>query len=237
MTDEKTQGVMRLLKLHYAKVELFMSKSVSHVIKKRKVPANVHSNSNVQDIMKHSRAKMLVAHCLQERMAKKEEKVQPTGYITISPEVITNYSTTCKAHAEKTITLDNLPPSTRVDSRQPVIVKKMHKGPFLKVEDLSGQYRPIVCELKEWPQIKFDDVPPASPFNYLRPTKEYRHESRNKDHQKFCELCNIQYRDVAKHLAGMRHQTYASNDNLFIGVDALIKKRPFRKYSKPSGQS
>ena len=42
------------------------------------------------------------------------------------------------------------------------------KAPFIKVEDLSRQYRPLVHELKEWPRMYFDSPVGTCPFDRPR---------------------------------------------------------------------
>ena len=58
-------------------------------------------------------------------------------------------------------------------------VRKLY-APFIKVEDHSRCYKPLVHELKEWPKIYFDGPPGSCPFDSPKIDKENDHEERDR---------------------------------------------------------
>ena len=78
------------------------------------------------------------------------------------------------------------------------------RGVFLKVEDLSRLYRPLVLEMKRWPRplchashkaLPFD--PPhlaaKSPEQQLQQKKEMRGEERVEKRPGHCECCSVKF--------------------------------------------
>ena len=58
-------------------------------------------------------------------------------------------------------------------------VRKL-RAPFIKVEDHSHCYKPLVHELKEWPKIYFDSPLGSCPFDPPKVDVENDHEGRDK---------------------------------------------------------
>lgn len=54
-------------------------------------------------------------------------------------------------------------------------VRKLH-SPFIKVEDHSRAYKPLVHELKDWPKIYFDGALGRGPFD--PPKRDLEHDCR-----------------------------------------------------------
>lgn len=66
----------------------------------------------------------------------------------------------------KTTSLKTLPASNKSHSNKSLVVKvRKLQVPFIKVEDHSRQYKPLVHELKEWPKPWFDSPPALCPFD------------------------------------------------------------------------
>ena len=70
-------------------------------------------------------------------------------------------------------------------------VRKLHV-PFIKVEDQSRTYKPLVHELKEWPQIYFDGLLGSCPFDSPKKDLENDHQQRakTKRYKKWSSIVN-----------------------------------------------
>ncbi|XP_068748093.1 uro-adherence factor A-like [Montipora capricornis] len=115
-------------------------------------------------------------------------------------------------------------------------VRKLY-APFIKVEDHSRGYRPLVHELKEWPRIYFDGPVGGCPFDPPRNDTHNDREEHGRHKRKqvqrdktkkrgFCECCCIHYEDLDAHLLSERHQSFARDPFNYHSLDELIKKGP-----------
>ena len=98
-----------------------------------------------------------------------------------------------------------------------VKVRKL-RPPFIKVVDRSECYRPLVLEMKEWPDAftmfsRGPHVLEARPINRERKIT-------------FCELCEAHFNDFQKHLSSIKHTKKATDDKRWERVDALRSKLP-----------
>ena len=69
-------------------------------------------------------------------------------------------------------------------------VRKLH-APFIKVEDHSRAYKPLVHELKEWPKIYFDGPLGSCPFD--SPKKDVEHDRDHGEHarvKRYVKCCS-----------------------------------------------
>jgi hypothetical protein len=80
---------------------------------------------------------------------------------------------------------------------------------FIKVEDGTGIYRPLIIEMEEWPRLFFlNSNSSLSPFS--NPNVKMRQLTiGNRTKQRLCELCNMYYNDVQHHVHGSQHQANA----------------------------
>lgn len=88
------------------------------------------------------------------------------------------------------------------------------KPPFIKVEDRSYLYKPLVLEMKEWPDIEkflFKQQPPE------RDTA--KHTTRQMMNPKYCELCNCRFTTLVEHLDSVCHKNNAMDDSKWERVD------------------
>ncbi|PFX20604.1 uncharacterized protein LOC111336681 [Stylophora pistillata] len=117
-------------------------------------------------------------------------------------------------------------------------VRKLH-SPFIKVEDHSRAYKPLVHELKDWPKIYFDGSSGSGPFDPPKRDVEHKHDCReparakrksvheDKNKKKgFCECCCLHYKDLDMHLHSDRHQAFARDSSNYKSLDELIKRGP-----------
>ena len=106
-------------------------------------------------------------------------------------------------------------PKRAKEIKTPGQVRKL-KEPFLKVEDHSGNFRPLVLEMKEWP----DAITMFSrEENALEASMRKRKRRSN-----YCELCEDRFFDLKSHLISEKHVKNARDPTKWEAVDALISK-------------
>ena len=122
----------------------------------------------------------------------------------------------------ETITFDDCSASPmRGQSLASTYTARKLKPPFIKVEDRSYLYKPLVLEMKEWPDVEkflFKQQPPE------RDTA--KHATRQRMNSKYCELCNCRFTTLAEHLDSLFHKNNAMDDSKWERVDSLIKRQP-----------
>jgi len=90
----------------------------------------------------------------------------------------------------------------------PAIVTKL-KPPFLKIEDYSGQYQPLVYEMESWPLPRKNCHSTSCPFESHKPhrssraSKSKRPAPRGRSSERdvkrspgFCDCCGQRYEDL-----------------------------------------
>lgn len=112
---------------------------------------------------------------------------------------------------------------------------------FLKVEDHSRQYKPLIKELRGWPHLNLDAPPGFSPFDEPVSMRTRSHSSSrsprkvvkraaNKssagstDKKGYCELCDTHYRGMQKHVNSRGHKLLASREDTYAELDRLIAR-------------
>ena len=91
------------------------------------------------------------------------------------------------------------------------------RSPFIKVVDRTECFRPLVLEMKEWPDA----------FTMFSKGPNVVHEKMGRKREAtFCELCNVRFDDLQKHLSSSKHTKNATDSKIWERVDALRKKLP-----------
>lgn len=112
------------------------------------------------------------------------------------------------------------------------------KGAFLKVEDHSRRYKPLVKELRVWPQLNLDAPPGFSPFDEpvsmrtrsrsssQSPRKSAKRLAGRKSTERkgYCELCDTHYIGLQKHVNSRRHKLVATHKDTYAELDRLIAR-------------
>ena len=204
-------------------VVTFLSKTVDFIVRKRnKNKSNCLRNN---DIVKHqsralamikkSKGKTVAGSSLMTETAKRwgikileyEETLQMVKHILrhmeMSVDKSTNVNTTNRYHKS---------------------LREL-KHPFIKVEDLSGLYKPCLREFDKFPSINFESKLGTCPFD--DPVEFKRKETsgnvvRKAKKARFCECCNASYTDLEKHLASTQHREFASNNSNYARIDQFI---------------
>jgi hypothetical protein len=208
----------KLLSCHCAHIITFLSKDVTHIIKTTKAPI---INGKVVNKMRYSRAERIVRLSLKSKSANRKE-------CTSVKPVEMSFASITKLSKECTFSHYKIRQNSTVDSANDITNAKVRtlQGQFIKVEDGTGIYRPLIMEMEEWPRIYFNSDSSLSPF--CNPNVKVRQlTTGNRTKKRLCELCNMYYNDVQHHVHGSQHQANARNDKLFAGIDAMIAEGPF----------
>lgn len=93
------------------------------------------------------------------------------------------------------------------------------KKPYIKVEDKSRKYRPLVLEMNEWPFI--------TKILMNKCTSKVDRVSKYKANtNRFCEHCNCKFNDLNLHLQSTEHKNNVSKAGVWQKLDDLISKQP-----------
>ena len=134
------------------------------------------------------------------------EKAKNFGVNVISLEEMNLELVTRKPppHCVCNKSLPNDAPSVKVGKLRPS---------FIKVVDRSECYRPLVLEMKEWPDA-------FTMFSRGRHVLETRPIDRERKIT-FCELCEVHFNDFQKHLSSFEHTQKATDDKRWEGVESV----------------
>ena len=107
-------------------------------------------------------------------------------------------------------------------AKRPKIIEKVIqlRPPFIKVEDQSRQFRPLVRQFSKWPTIE-DFVVKADKDPLLTRKKHPR--------KRYCENCSVYFDSLCKHLETDLHKAVIGQQGYYEEVDALIKNMPSLK--------
>lgn len=95
-------------------------------------------------------------------------------------------------------------------------VRKL-RWPFIKVVDRKECFRPLVLEMKEWPDA----------FTMFSKGPNVLHEKVGRKRETtFCELCNVYFNDLQKHLSSSEHTKNATDRKIWERVDTLRARLP-----------
>lgn len=94
------------------------------------------------------------------------------------------------------------------------------RAPFIKVEDHSGQYRPIFKEFDVWPTIDIDSPTVWKGGN----SRHLKNSGKQGEIERFCECCQCHYTNLNSHLESKEHKSFAENDKNYEAIDKLIKR-------------
>lgn len=99
-------------------------------------------------------------------------------------------------------------------------VRKL-RAPFIKVEDHSRKYKPLVKEFDAWPTFDFDSSPECEVVKCKHLKK---HQKKNTERVRFCECCQCHFINLDDHLESKQHRSFAENDKNYESIDKLIKR-------------
>ena len=97
------------------------------------------------------------------------------------------------------------------------LADKKLRSPFIKVVDRKECFRPLVLEMKEWPDA----------FTMFSKGPNVLHEKVGRKREvTSCELCNVHFNDLQKHLSSPEHTKNAKDSKIWERVDALRERLP-----------
>ena len=103
------------------------------------------------------------------------------------------------------------------------------RPPFIKVEDLSGKYRPDVKEFTRYPSLNLDSPQGCCPFEKNDPLPFENKKKKYKGEQasgSYCECCKVAFfTSLDQHLQSKEHLEFASNNSNYANLDAYIKSK------------
>ena len=123
--------------------------------------------------------------------------------------------------------------------------KRQLVTPCLKLENECNNTRPLYSELKAWPELYFNGRPGSSPFSVPsdkqksakqlakrldvereQPKKILKKEETpaKKKSGGFCEICNLSFGELEKHLSSEQHQQFVTNPDNWKELDESISQ-------------
>ena len=108
--------------------------------------------------------------------------------------------------------------TSSIEEIPPVVKVRRLKEPFIKVVDRSESYRPLVLEMKEWPDA-------LTMFSQGTNILQDAGIKKGKRKITFCELCNVSFTDLQTHLDSRKHINNASDAKNWAGVDVIYQTR------------
>ena len=187
---------------------------------------------NVLPCKQGSRAQMLVTKALKstKQLLQKsfEEKAQQFGFEIVLVSEFRKKLSEMAIHKKRDFTAK---PEKQQKQDQDIFVRSL-KPPFIKVEDHSRNYMPLVKEFDVWPSFDFDSSTEDNGKEGGRQRKNYLAKNVI---MSFCECCEIHFTNLEDHLKSKQHREFAENDKNYESLDKLIKKGPsLEDFSKKS---
>lgn len=206
-----------------ADVSEFFHRKITHLITSNRyleVEKNNILTSNKLLTDPSSRGAMILAKTTKKQdNANIVDKAKKLGVnVIFLEEMNLEFLSIQKSLLDHTLVTDSTLCLKRTANDVPSVEVRELRTPFLKVVDHSECYRPLVLEMKEWPDAftMFSQGP-----NVL--------ETRVKNKKRkitFCELCEEHFNDLQKHLSSTKHKNNATDSRKWEGVDALSSKMP-----------
>ncbi|XP_035687326.1 protein DBF4 homolog A-like [Branchiostoma floridae] len=124
--------------------------------------------------------------------------------------------------------LSNSGPPRPAESKLPNPQTRTLKSPFVKVEDLSGKYRPLYKEFtnREWSTCTSLSFLHGNDKNPNRSTCKKTGNTVTRKCPSYCECCNEQYYDLTFHLNSEKHRAFVNNQDNYKTLDEHINEKP-----------
>lgn len=214
LSQSNLRKIINSLTEYGARFSEFFHRKITHLItSNRCLELEKEKNSASKKILTDpsSRGAMILA-----RTTKKKDNVSvvekarnfEVNIIFLEEMNLDLLSTTHSAFCIRNKRLLNDAPSAKV--------RKL-RSPFIKVVDRSECYKPLVLEMK-WPDA-FTMFSRGPNVLETRPIDRERKTT-------FCELCEVHFNDLQKHLSSFEHTKKAADDKRWERVDALRSKLP-----------
>ena len=229
------------------KVDTFLSSQVTHLVTSK--PTTLPRRESKVDTTGHTYEPVALSRGL--ALLKLSNRTQsPAGgksgvaararQLGVSVITLSDILDQIKRHAE---TRAELAPPIIAHERGTTVVKQL-RGVFVKIEDDSRKFRPIMQRFQSFPAIVADSTHVTSPFlnnqhvkTALKKAESTRCSSQSvtqpstkaaekKTYRKdgFCECCDAYYEDINQHRRSEKHKQYASCDENYASLDTVISQ-------------
>ena len=106
----------------------------------------------------------------------------------------------------------------------------------IKFEDTAGIYHPSFMQFKHFPQVVLDGDLSKGIFRYescsqaVAQCRNMKYTGNGPDSRyfgtkvRYCECCDIYYRDLEMHVKSQRHKVFVASEVNYTGVDAVIEE-------------
>lgn len=218
--QKDNEGLSSLLIKLGGQLATFLSNKVDFIVKKpSKTKLKLFPRNNT--ILRQTRAMDMIVK------SKKKEFEGSSYTVEIAKKwniKILIYEDTCRELKQLLKQLNTKAENTEemAISRGCEIKTRRLRDPFIKVEDISGVYRPCYKEFEKFPSINLESNVGVCPFD--DPVVSHNRPSNAGEDRKvkFCECCNVTYTDLTTHLSSRQHQDFATDDSNYARIDAFI---------------
>ena len=187
ITESQISDIRKQLRFQGAKISDFYHRNVNIVLSDRSAEAN-HTKGYLSQTRPTSRGALMVRKSL--------ERKRVDSY---------NFFESVKINGKRVIYLED----TKLGVR-PL------RSPFIKVEDQSRQFKPLILEMSEWPNLDKMFLEKSG----LKPNLEG--EERLNE---YCGLCEQHYTSINSHIESSMHKKNARDDTKWRNVDKLIARQ------------
>ena len=233
----KENKLLDLLECHGAKIQVFFSKNIAHcVINRTEMSAKVKSVAlNDRQFMTRGQ-QMLIKRRVSEKKISVIDQCKKWNVKVMGWECIKRiFFDLCKSCVVVQRDIGRKSSALRGKSQEEKVVTtwvRRLKSPFIKVEDQSGKYRPLVREFRRWPVINFDSHHHGCPFDDSS-DDEHDHKiqkTKSLQNKGYCECCRVHFENYNLHLKSKQHTDLARNPDNYKELDTLIAKYPFERF-------
>ena len=216
--EKRATFTKKLIRSYSVNVSEFFNKRVNHVVTNLETFQKSCRLAEKQErsqlpCLQSSRAAQFLFSARKKNSSKSSsdpvQMAQAFGIKIILLETISFQFPSSKSTREQSL--------TTTDSAR---VRKL-KPPFLKIEDRSRLYKPLVLEMKEWPD-------PEKFLLEQQPSQRAtaKQAKKHKINSQYCGLCNCSFTTMAAHLDSSIHRNNAADDSKWENVDNLIRQLP-----------
>ena len=228
-------------------MDTFLSSQVTHLVtsKPRTLPcreSKVDTTGQTSEpaVLSRGLALLKLSNRTQSPAGGKSGVAARAKQLGVSVITLSDILDQIKRHAETRAEL--APPI--IDHERGTTVVKQLRGVFVKIEDDSQKFRPIMQRFQSFPAIVADSTHVTSPFLNNQPVKTALKKAEStrcssqsvtqpstkaaekKTYRKdgFCECCDAYYEDINQHRRSEKHKQYASCDENYASLDTVISQ-------------
>ena len=220
---------------HGGQIETFLSKDVTHIFDDGNKDSLKQNTGTIPDAFKNTRGGNILSASLTAKKFHDNvcQKCRALGICKLTTAELQKRVKVCDCQAlhqagQKKANVNN---QHQQNEKICTWVKRL-KPPFIRIDDNSGLYPPMILEFPEWPTINYDSKPPSCPFDNPYKVKIAKQAKVKVKSQKtgYCECCKVKFTN--NHLKSKEHTEFSNNPENYKELDEIIKKKPFEKYKE-----